>query len=188
MKKSFLSLAAIAGLTFTLNQSVSAQETGVSSKAFYTELGGPGVLMSANFDARFNPNDRLGFGFRLGAGFGYGEFEGKQVVTQWGTTYYETVTKTYYSIPAGLNYIFGKPNSAHAFEVGAGLTLLTRKVALYYYGREEESAGNMMGFLTFMYRIMPENGGFSFRIGLTPIIGTGGELFPSGAIGFGYVF
>jgi hypothetical protein len=35
---------------------------------------------------------------------------------------------------------------------------------------------------------MPVNGGFSFRIGLTPIIGTAGELRAMGAIGFGYAF
>jgi hypothetical protein len=87
-----------------------------------------------------------------------------------------------------LNYVFGKPNSAQTFEVGAGITLLTRKVALYYYGFDEKQSGNAIGAITFMYRIMPVNGGFSFRIGFTPIIGTAGDLFPMGTVGFGYAF
>jgi len=178
MKKSFLLLVAIAGLSLTYNQSLSAQEETVAGKLFYAELGGPGVIMSANFDARFNSNARLGFGYRLGVGFGYDE-------SYWDD--YEQRSRTYYSVPLGLNYVLGKPNSAHTFEVGAGVTFLTRKVSLYYYGYSEKP-GNVIGVLTFMYRIMPVNGGFSFRVGLTPIIGTSGDLFPMGAIGFGYVF
>ena len=186
MKKLVLIVVAIVAF----NHSLSAQEERVTGKAFYAELGGPGVYMSMNFDSRFKSNERLGLGFRLGAGFGVGDFENKRYDSQGGIFYYDSyVTRTYYSIPAGLNYIFGKPNSAHTFEVGAGLTLLTRKVALYYWGgREEENSGNVIGFFTFMYRLMPVNGGFSFRVGLTPIIGTGGDLLPSGAIGFGYIF
>jgi hypothetical protein len=80
----------------------------------------------------------------------------------------------------------GKTNSSSAFEVGAGITFLTRSVALYCYDYEEP--GHAIGFLTFMYRRMPVNGGFLFRIGMPPVIGTGGDLFPMGAIGFGYAF
>ena len=182
MKKSLL-LGAITGLLLTLNQSLSAQEETEYGKVFYAELGGPGVIISANFDSRFKTKERLGLGFRLGIGFGEGNFE-EERLNQWG--YYDYVHRTYYSIPAGLNYVLGKPDSAHNFEVGAGVTFLTRKVPLYYY--DEKIPGYAIGFLTFMYRMMPVNGGFSFRIGLTPIIGTAGDLFPMGAIGFGYAF
>ena len=181
MKKLVLIVVAIVAF----NHSLSAQEERVTGKAFYAELGGPGVYMSMNFDSRFKSNERLGLGFRLGAGFGVRDVETR--FSLGGAVY--SATRTYYSIPAGLNYVFGKPNSAHTFEIGAGLTLLTRKVALYYWGvREWGNTGNVIGFFTFMYRLMPVNGGFSFRVGLTPIIGTGGDLLPSGAIGFGYAF
>ena len=182
MKKWFL--VVMAGIF--LKQSLSAQDDSrvVANKVFYSELGGPGVLMSANFDSRFKPYQRLGFGFRLGAGFAFGSIERR---SEFG--YYESNhTRTYYTIPAGLNYVFGNPNSHQTFEVGAGVTLLTRKVSLYYHNDGERKPGNVIGFFTFMYRSMPVDGGFSFRIGLTPIIGTSGELQPSGAIGFGYVF
>ena len=184
MKKSLSKFIAIAGLMLTFNLWLSAQDGKVSNKVFYSELGGPGLIMSANFDSRFTSNDRLGLGFRLGVGFAYADFEDGQR-NQWG--YYEYVTRTYYSIPAGLNYVFGKPQSSHTFEVGAGVSILTRKVALFYYSGNGKP-GNAIGFITFMYRLMPVNGGFSFRVGLTPIIGTGGDLFPMGSVGFGYVF
>ena len=184
MNKLFSVLVVIAGLLLTLNLSASAQEEQVAGNLFYTEIGGPGVFMSANFDSRFSSNGRLGFGFRLGAGFSIGDIQDSEP-DRWG--YYNTVTRTYYSIPAGLNYVFGKPYSSKTFEVGAGVTLLTRKVSLFYHGYERKP-GNVIGFFTFMYRLMPLDGGFSFRVGLTPVIGTGGDMFPMGAIGIGYVF
>ena len=184
MKKTFSFLIAIASLSLTFNPSLSAQETEIANKVFYAEAGGPGLITSANFDARFKSTERLGLGYRLGVGFGYGTFEDNNY--QGGYYYDDYVTRTYYSIPTGLNYIFGKSNSNHTFEVGAGVTFLTRKVSLFCL--DVEKPGHAIGFLTFMYRRMPINGGFSFRAGFTPIIGTSGDLFPMGAVGFGYAF
>ena len=166
-------------------QSLSAQET-VPGKLLYIELGGPGVILSANYDARFKPNERLGFGYRFGVGFGMGKIKTVWVDKQWNYTYTEYLKRTYYTIPAGINYIFGKPNDANTFEIGAGVTFLTQYVTLYSH--ETKKPGHVIGFLTFMYRVMPVNGGFSFRIGVTPIIGTGGDIRFSGSIGFGYAF
>ena len=182
MKKLFAFLV-FTGLLLTLSQALSAQDE-TAGKLFYTELGGPGVIMSANFDARFNPNTRLGFGYRLGVGFGIGEFENQQTTGNYYS--YNRVTRTYYSIPVGLNYVFGKPNIASTFEVGAGATFLTRKVSLYNY--EAKQPGHVIGFVSFMYRLTPINGGISFRVGFTPIIGTAGDVFPMAAIGIGYAF
>ena len=171
MKNTVL-LLLVAVLLITASQKLAAQDENVANKLFYVEFGGPGFIMSTNLDSRFKSDTRLGFGFRLGAGFGVGEFD--------------EVQRTVYTFPAGINYIFGKPNSASAFEVGAGASYLSRKMSLYNYEVEEE--GNVIGFLTFMFRVAPVNGGMSFRIGFTPIIGTAGDLFPMGAIGFGYAF
>jgi hypothetical protein len=182
--KNTLTFLAIAVLFITGNQSLAAQDE-IATKLFYTELGGPGVIMSANFDGRFKPNERLGLGYRLGAGFGIGTFEEKPIAGS-GGYYYGSVLRTYYSVPVGLNYVFGKSNSASTFEVGGGFTLLTRKVSLY--NLDVDKPGNVIGFFTFMYRKIPVNGGFTFRVGFTPIIGTAGDLFPMGAVGFGYAF
>lgn len=182
MKKTISLCILMIGLSLTFNPLLLAQEE-IAKKLFYAEAGGPGLIMSVNFDARFNSNERLGLGYRLGVGFGFGNVYEKNA-NQW--DYYDYDVKTYYSFPVGLNYVFGKPNSDHAFEVGAGATFLTHKVALFYY--TEEKPGHAIGFFTFMYRKIPVNGGFSWRIGLTPVIGTSGDLYPMGAIGFGYAF
>jgi len=175
--KNRLSLLVISVLFVIVIPPLTAQEGVVVNKLFYTELGGPGVIMSAHFDGRFNSNSRLGLGYRLGAGFGVGRFDSGD---------FKNVRRTYYSVPAGLNYVFGKPKSSSTFEVGAGVTYLTREVSLF--NLDVEKPGNVIGFVTFMFRRMPVDGGFSFRVGFTPIIGTAGDLFPMGAVGFGYAF
>ena len=163
-----------------INQSSAAQEDNVAGELFFVELGGPGAIISLNFDSRFNSNERLGLGYRLGAGLGYKE--------QWKYYYnYIDVTRTYFSFPAGVNYVFGKPYSEKTFEVGAGITFLSRKIPLYYHGINEKP-GNFIGSLIFMYRVMPVNGGYSFRVGFTPIIGTGGDMYPMMAISFGHAY
>jgi len=184
--KNRLSILAIAVLFITVSQLLSAQEGMIANKLFYTEFGGPGYIMSANLDSRFKTNVRLGLGFRFGAGFGVGKFNDKQGIDLDGNIHYEEVTRTVYTFPAGLNYIFGKPHAASTFEVGAGASFLSRKMSLFDYEIKKE--GKVVGYLTFMYRVMPVNGGMSFRIGFTPMIGTAGDLFPMGAISFGYSF
>jgi hypothetical protein len=193
--KNLLLLSAVAILLITGHQSLSAQDEAVASKLMYGELLGPGVYMSMNWDARFQSNERLGFGYRIGVGFGLEKFEDKvvdfikknvfDIYNEYVTSNTEP-TKTFYSFPIGLNYIFGKPNKISTFEVGAGITLLTRKVLLYSY--EVEKPGNIIGFFTLMYRLTPVDSGLSLRVGFTPMIGTAGDLFPMGAISLGYAF
>ena len=183
-KKALLVFVTMMGLIFNL--SLSAQDGKIANKLFYSELGGPGVIMSANFDSRIKPNERLGFGFRLGVGFGIGKVKTTWVDEKWNYTYTEKLTRSYYSFPVGLNYVFGNPDSSNSFEVGAGVSFLTQEVTLYCY--DVKKAGNMIGYLNLMNRRTPINGGFSFRIGCTPIIGTSGDLCPMAAVAFGYAF
>ena len=170
----------------TLNQSLSAQEDRGANKMFYYEMGGPGVLMSLNFDARFTSKERLKLGYRAGAGFGFAKLKSTWVDKDHGLTYIENIRQTYYSVPVGLNYVFGKPDNVNTFEVGAGVTFLAHKASPY--ALVDEKRFHTIGFLSFMYRVMPVNGGFSFRTGFTPLIGAEGDMLLSGAIGFGYVF
>ena len=185
MKKMILSFV-ILGAMLVSSQQVKSQENEIRGKQIFAELGGPGVLFSINFDSRFKNNERLGFGYRIGAGTCFGEFEDGTYTGYNGQEYSEWVTRSYYTIPLGVNYILGKKNSAHMFEIGAGATFLTRKVSLFCY--DVEKAGNVIGHLSFMYRISPVNGGVSFRIGFTPVIGTSGDMFPMGGVGIGYAF
>lgn len=161
-------------------------EARTTGNQFYAELMGPGVVFSANFDFRFSPaQEGLGWGLRMGVGYGlysFDEYAGMNGIS--GESYQ---VHSFATIPLGINYVFGKKNSPHAFEVGAGATVLTRSVAIYYYG-DKETFGNIIGHTSFMYRRKPVNGGFTWRIGFTPIIGTAGDLYPSGSFGLGYAF
>ena len=169
----------------TLAQSAKSQED-IKGNVFYSELGGPGVLLSVNFDGRFKSGQRLGLGYRIGVGFSVGEFEDKSARLDDIYDYPRYNTRSYYSIPVGINYVLGKKNSSSTLEIGASVTYLTRKVSLFYY--DVKTPGNITGNFIFMFRRVPINGGFLFRVGFTPVIGTSGDLLPMGAVGFGYAF
>ena len=166
---------------------------------FYAEFGGPGVVFSANFDSRFKKGTDLGFGYRIGLGFGisdsydayrysYDAYEYDGVHYEGGYYYtHHAKTRSYLTIPFGINYVFGKKSSPHAFEVGVGATILTRKVDLYNY-EDNFEGGYLIGHTSFMYRKKPIDGGFTWRIGITPIVGTAGDISPSMAVGIGYAF
>ena len=166
----------------------SAQNSGGADKTikqFYTEAGGPGILFSANLDSRFKANERTGWGYRVGAGFTLVDDE--TITMQPGGGFnYDYRTRSVVTVPLGINYVFGKPGSANMFEAGAGVTVLSRKSSILNYNDYKE--GHLLGHFTFMYRRQPLEGGFSWRIGLTPIINPDGDIYPFGAIGLGFTF
>lgn len=180
MKQQLLFLLAILGMSITaMSQETEDKYQGQTS--FYAEVGGPGILFSANYDRRFQ-NHNLGAGIRIGLGF----------VTTY-DDYYDSTRPYYYygkqrsvvTVPFQVNYIFGKPNSPHTFEVGGGVTVLSKKVDVFNYYEDEPT--NLYATFSFMYRRQPKNGGFSWRIGFTPLISSG-YIQPSGAVSLGYNF
>ena len=210
MKKSILLLIVMC-LLMTVHQSLTAQNQTAEGKLIYFEVGGPGVVMSVNYDSRFQSNTRYGFGYRLGVGiippFGsmdsntnsgnsgnssgvinvfdaFTEFfdAHKDMLNLW----YQTFTKGNYTFPVGINYVFGRPDRASVFEIGGGITYLSRKISLFDW--DVKRKGNLIGHLSFMYRITPLNKGLSFRGGFTPMIGTAGDFFPMAGISVGYSF
>ena len=167
--------------------SASSQDNGTAKtvKQFFTEAGGPGILFSANLDSRFAPTTRMGWGFRAGLGFTLVNEE-YQVP---GNSYYNDRTRSVATVPLGINYLFGKPGSPNMFEAGAGFTLLSRKSSLLAYdGYNSNKKGYLLGHFDFMYRRQPPDGGFSWRIGFTPLINPEGDIVPFGAIGLGFAF
>jgi len=169
----FLLLIAITGISLIYNP-LSAQETQrTANKILYAEFGGLGFLNSINFSSRFSSDSRHGFGYRAGLGFML--FQPDLIDSEgnpyWGATRLET------SIPIGLNYVFGKIDSPHTFEFGVGVTYKTVGTLAF---------GNVLGFSSFTYRRMPVNGGFSWHIGVTPIIFP--LFYPWAGIGAGWVF
>src|SRR5215217_2262011 len=126
--------------------------------SFYAELGGPGILFSANIDTRFKAT-HLGWGGRAGIGF----VTGTEDEYDPATGYYNYEDVSVISVPVQLNYIFGKASSPHTFEVGAGLTYLGRKLEIMNF--YDDKATQLFGTFSFMYRRQPAEGGFTWRIG-----------------------
>lgn len=142
-------------ILFVLGFSISnfkllAQESKTTFKRaqnIFVELGGQGVLFTANYDSRFS-NKRNGLGGRIG--IGYISESGNNATT----------------IPLSLNYLLGK--GKNFFEMGLGTTFFATG------GNEDnfsfnDSNSTFVGTMSFSYRLQPEDHGFSFRAGLTPI-------------------
>ncbi len=147
---------------------------------FFAEVGGPGILFSANIDTRF-AGSSLGWGGRIGLGFYTGEEYNYNNGNYYGNYYSQSVV----TVPLQINYIFGKLDSPHTFEVGGGLTISGKKIDIMNYN--DSSRSSLFGTASFMYRRQPLKGGFTWRIGFTPIIANG-YIMPSGAASVGYSF
>lgn len=173
-------------LCFGILLSATAQTTGNDDKvstghtSFYAELGGPGILFSANIDKRFKKSN-LGWGGRIGLGF----VSGYVLPDTSSTYYYGGNLGSVVTIPLQVNHIFGKPNSPHTFEVGAGITITGKKIEVFDFYDEKRSS--IFGTASFMYRRQPIDGGFMWRIGFTPIIAKG-YIQAFGGVGVGYSF
>ena len=146
---------------------------------FFAEVGGPGILFSANIDTRFSTSS-LGWGGRIGLGF----YTGEEYNYNNGM-YYNYYSQSVVTLPLHVNYIFGKLDSPHTFEVGAGLTVTGKKIDIMNYN--DSARSSLFGTAAFMYRRQPLKGGFTWRIGFTPIIANG-YIMPSGAASVGYSF
>jgi len=159
----FILLIAIAIIISIKINPLSAQETQrAANRAVFVEVAGVSFLdTSINFESRFSSDSRHGFGYRAGLGFiSYGYFE-------------------IGSIPIGLNYVFGRDDSPHTFEVGAGA--ISNNLFRGFFER-----GSSAYTLTFTYKRMPVNSGFMWRVGFTPIIFQ--DFFPWFGIGAGWTF
>ena len=180
MKYAFLSIVFTCLLFQSYSQDNSEQEK--TSKQFYTEMGGAGIMFSANFDTRFSKASNFGLGTRIGIGF---TIKDQDYYDPNGN--YSNSVRTIPTLPFGLNYLFGKNGSAHTFEVGGGATYLFQKVEMLNYDSHRKE-GYFMGYFTFMYRRQPVNDGFTWRIGFTPLINTAGDIVPFAAAGIGFAF
>ena len=156
-----LASAAFADTTTTVAQEVPEP----ARDAFYLELLGNGLFYSMNYDRKFTDH-----------------VSGRVGITFIGATI----------APIMANYLAGNGN--HRFEVGIGPMLVSVpegaevEVDNEELEQELEDGGVfVLGTGTFGYRYQPVNGGFVFRIGLTPILAAGGGL-PWAGMSFGYAF
>ncbi|WP_345947831.1 hypothetical protein ABDD95_13345 [Mucilaginibacter sp. PAMB04274] len=154
-------------LLLTLACASHAQTTaGARAQNIFVELGGPGLLLSANYDTRF-VNRHDGVGGRLGVG------------------YLSISDNSLLTVPLQINYLLGRNN--RYFELGIGATFVSSR------GDENDflsldNAQNTIGTMTFGYRYQPEEGGFNFRAALNPVFNKH-DFFPFfGGVSFGYTF
>jgi len=149
--------------------------------SFFAEGGGPGIAFSANYDWRFKETN-LGLGGRVGLGFVSAYDDNYDTV---GGYYYGGDERSALTVPVQLNYIFGKNNSPHAFEVGIGFTYVSTKLDIMNFYDNKKT--NVFGTFAFMYRRQPVNGGFSWRAGFTPLFAKN-YIQPFAAASIGYNF
>ena len=143
-----------------------SSENGKRAQNVFVELGGQGLLFTANYDTRFSKR-RDGLGGR--AGIGYISIGGDNAST----------------VPLSLNYLLGK--GRQFFEIGLGATLLATS------GNDNsflfnENNSNIIGTMSFSYRLQPIDRGFSFRAGLTPIFNKNFFIPYYAGLSLGYSF
>jgi hypothetical protein len=191
MKKSLIAL-----FIFLSPCLVIAQEENPPTRSIFVELGGAGLPYSFNYDFRFDKTNLESWGMRIGAG-GYSMSGGT----------------SFFSLPLQITRLYGK--NGHYFEVGGGATFVSfkdrsepwcvsstwdpvtgRSVCTQFSNSSEsfdfildiDSSPNLMGTLNFGYRRIPVDGGFTWRINLTPIFNNNGFWPLWLGIGFGYAF
>ena len=143
-----------------------ADSTEVKARGYYLEVGGPGLAISANYDARFNKT-RDGWGYRIGlGGFVSG---GNRVVT----------------VPFQVNFLLGE--HASMLEVGAGTTFLSSTGDNKGKTWEFDKITGFIATASIGYRYQPEHKGINFRIAFVPILYDEG-IIPAGGISVGYTF
>jgi hypothetical protein len=174
----FLFLLAISVTVFSQDKPESSIKT-PGRTSFFAEVGGLGILFSANIDTRFKKSS-LGWGGRLGIGFVTAD---EFTIDNNGN--YNWDMQSVVTIPAQVNYIFGKGESPHTFEVGAGITYVGKELEIFNFYDDKES--KWFGTASFMYRRQPPKGGFSWRAGFTPLVAKG-YIQPSGGVSVGWTF
>ncbi|HWD87691.1 MAG TPA: hypothetical protein VG367_06155 [Mucilaginibacter sp.] len=140
---------------------------GVKAVAGYIEVGGAGLAISGNYDARFH-NQRDGWGFRVGGGF------------------FSSGGNTVFTVPFQINYLTGE-HSMH-IELGAGTTFMNSTGT--NIGNSKWEFDKITGFIataTVGFRYQPEHKGLNFRIAFVPILYDEG-IIPAGGVSVGYTF
>ncbi len=136
-----------------------------SPQAVYFQLGGSAPILSVNYDRRFGKRVN-GAGFSAGLGF-------------WGGTGIAV-----FSIPASLNYLFGRKSDF--IEVAGGATFISGSVD-DFFDDTESTESEMLYHFNAGYRHQPATGGFFFWGGISPLFFDAGYV-TSYYIGFGYNF
>ncbi|MFN3999072.1 hypothetical protein [Algoriphagus sp.] len=182
-------------LLFSLSFALKAQDA-LPTRSIFLELGGAGLPYSFNYDFRFDKERMDSWGMRVGAGG------------------YSIENSSFFSLPVMVNKLYG--NGPHYFEMGMGMTFFTYKenrfdnsyCSSWYYDSNGnyvcnsyvnyennysfilpvDGSPSVMGTLNIGYRRVPVDGGFTWRVNLTPIFNNNGFWPLFAGVGFGYAF
>jgi hypothetical protein len=142
-------------------------DSGVKAQSWYVEVGGAGLAISGNYDARFK-KERNGWGYRVGVGF------------------FASGGNNVFTVPFQINYLIGE--HSHMLELGAGTTFLNSNGTNVGTSKFEfDKVTGFIGTATIGYRFQPEHKGINVRIAFVPILYDEG-LIPAGGISVGYTF
>jgi len=142
--------------------------------AIYLEGGGQGILYSINYDRRLWSHIGIRAGF-----------------SSWSIPFFLFAVGElkFTGFPIIVNYLSGE-STIHNLEVGIGIvpTIVSFQGREIFFGSEVEGEGRVvLGTATLGYRAQPPNGGFVFRIGLTPLF-TFKEAQLWGGLSVGFAF
>ena len=150
----------------TYSQENKTETTNQRAQCVFGELGGNGLMFSANYDIRFAKKQN-GFGGRAGLGF------------------FTSIFGSGVTFPLGVNYLLGKRSSY--LEAGLGVTIANFTDSdLFRDLLEGQTSAAFVPSLG--YRYQPLSKGFTGRIFVSPFIFTeGGAEFWAG-LSAGYKF
>ena len=136
------------------------------TRAAFIELGGPGLALTLNYDARFGAKNNK-WGFRIGGG------------------YYNTGANWVASIPFQLNYLYG--GDSNFLEVGAGTTFVRSEGSINGAVFQFDKITGFIATASIGYRYQQSNGGINFRIAFVPVLYDAGLIY-EGGLSIGYTF
>jgi hypothetical protein len=140
----------------------------IKSNSIYFELFGNGGLYSINYDRLITENlgGRIGFMYLPSIDF---------VITS---------AENIIVVPLMVNYFAGDNNK---LELGAGIIYVSIDNVGFLGFESGEGGSGVVGTAVFGYRYQPKDGGFLFRIGLTPFFSGNGAAV-SGGLSIGFSF
>lgn len=174
-------------LVFFMLVMMKAQAQDEAVRSVFVEIGGPSLIYSFNYDFRFDKERLNAWGMRVGVGG------------------FKVADESLLTLPVQVTGVMGK--NKNYFEVGAGLTFINYSSRYTVYGQpphpnnpteitdkdydfilEIGETPSVLGTLNIGYRRIPEDGGFTYRVNITPLFNGKGFWPLFAGAGLGYAF
>jgi hypothetical protein len=165
-----LCILCVAGTGFSFAQD---EATHFCPNAIYVEGFGQGILYSINYDRRITPNIGLRAGF-----------------TSWSfpVALFAVGELKFTGFPLMAYYLTGQGTSHLELGFGVVPAIISFQGREIFFGTEVDGETiTMLGTATLGYRLQPQDGGFVFRIGVTPLF-TFKEVGWTGGLSLGFAF